>query len=125
MSSFSPSRSRRIAAASVLTVIVVAVGVLVLVLSVSLPEAWWPRTGRAFAAEDRSARHDPCGPIVGPAKEYCKRGTAASAFAGRHDASGTAGWRLVPAGAGLAALVMWRGRTAAGQGRTAVQRGRD
>jgi hypothetical protein len=118
MSSFSPSRSRRIAAAaSVLTVIVVAVGVLVLVLSVSLPEAWWPRTGQAFAAEDHPARHDPCGPIVGPAKEYCKRGTAASASAsaGHHDASGTARWRLVPAAAGLAALVLWRGRTAAGR----------
>lgn len=124
MSSFSPSRSRHLAAAaSVLTVIVVALGVLVWVLSVSLPEAWWPRTGQAFAAEERSVRHDPCGPIVGPAKEYCKRGTAASAR--HHDASRTARWRLVPAGAGLAALVMWRGRTAAGQGRTAVQRGRD
>ncbi|MEW2078111.1 MULTISPECIES: hypothetical protein [unclassified Streptomyces] len=118
MSSFSPSRSRRIAtAASVLTVIVMAVGVLVLVLSVSLPEAWWPRTGQAFAAEDHPARHDPCGPIVGPAKEYCKRGTAASASAGHHEASGTAWWRLVPAGAGLAALVLWRGRNTAGRGR--------
>ncbi|MFF1276973.1 hypothetical protein ACFVZC_26720 [Streptomyces marokkonensis] len=126
MSSFSPNRSRRIAAtARVLTVIAVAVGVLVWVLSVSLPEAWWPRTGQAFAAEDRSARHDPCGPIVGPAKKYCKRGTAASTFAGHHDASETARWRLVPAAAGLAALLMWRARTAAGQGRTAVQRGRD
>ncbi|CAL9671052.1 hypothetical protein SUDANB15_07401 (plasmid) [Streptomyces sp. enrichment culture] len=114
MSSFSPSRSRRIAtAASVLTVIAVAVGVLVLVLSVSLPEAWWPRTGQAFTAEDHPAWHNPCGPIVGPAKEYCKRGTEASAFAGHHDASEAAGWRLVPAGAGLAALVLWRGRTAA------------
>lgn len=114
MSSFSPSRSRRpAAAASLLTVIVVAAGVLVLVLSVSLPEAWWPRTGQAFAAEDRSVRRDPCGLIVGPAKEYCERGTAASA--GHHDASGTAGWRLMPAAAGLAALVLWRGRTAAGR----------
>ncbi|MGW4101901.1 hypothetical protein [Streptomyces sp. NPDC004976] len=117
MSSFSPSRAQRIATAtSVLTVTVMAAGVLVLVLSVSLPEAWWPRTGQAFAAEDRSARHDPCGPIVGPAKEYCKRGTAASAVAGDHDASETPGWKLVPAAAGLAALVLWRGRAAAGRG---------
>ncbi|CAL9676003.1 MULTISPECIES: hypothetical protein [Streptomyces] len=117
MSSFSLSRSRRIAAAaSVLTVIAVAVGVLVLVLSVSLPEAWWPRTGQAFTAEDHPARHNPCGPIVGPAKEYCKRGTEASASAGHHDTSGTVGWRLVPAAAGLAALVLWRGRNTAGRG---------
>ena len=119
MSVFSPSRSRRIAgAASVLAVIVMAAGVLVLVLSVSLPEAWWPRTGQAFAAEDRSGRHDPCGPIVGPAKEYCKRGTmtSVSAFAGRHEASGTVWWRLVPAGAGVAALVIRRGRTSVRRG---------
>ncbi|WP_431994920.1 hypothetical protein [Streptomyces griseoflavus] len=116
MRPFSPSRARRIATVtSVLTVIAVAAGVVVLVLSVSLPEAWWPRTGQAFAAEDRSARYGPCGPIVGPAKEYCKRGTAASAVAGDHDASETAGWKLVPAAAGLAALVLW-GRTAAGRG---------
>ncbi|MGW5511591.1 hypothetical protein ACWEV9_28080 [Streptomyces albogriseolus] len=117
MSSFSPSRSRRIAtAASVLTIIVVAVGVLVLVLSLSLPEAWWPRTGQAFAAEDRSARRDPCGLIAGPAKAYCERDSAVSASAGRHDVAGAV-WRAVPAGAGLAALVMWRGRTAPRRGR--------
>ncbi|KAF3470090.1 hypothetical protein [Streptomyces sp. Tu 3180] len=116
MSSFSPSRSRRTATASVLTVIVVAAGALVLVLSVSLPEAWWPRTGQAFATENRFARHDPCGPIVGPAKEYCKRGStvsaSASASAGRHDVAGAVS-RLVPAGAGLAALMIWRERTTA------------
>ncbi|QEU83402.1 hypothetical protein [Streptomyces viridosporus] len=120
MSSFSPSRSRRIAAtASVLTVIVVAVGVLVLVLSVSLPEAWWPRTGQAFAAEDRPApRQDPCEAIMGPGKAYCERGftVSVSASAGRHDVAGAVS-RLVPAGVGLASLVLWRGRTAGRRGR--------
>ncbi|MEU4013002.1 hypothetical protein AB0H30_31675 [Streptomyces pseudogriseolus] len=117
MSSFSPSRFRRIAAAaSLFTVIVVAAGVLVLVLSVSLPEAWWPRTGQAFAAEDRSVRRDPCGLIAGPAKAYCERDSAVSASAGRHDVAGAV-WRAVPAGAGLAALVIWRGRTAPRRGR--------
>ncbi|MFI8193992.1 hypothetical protein ACIF8T_35450 [Streptomyces sp. NPDC085946] len=117
MSSFSPSRSRRIAAAAgVLTVIAVTAGVLLVALSVSLPEAWWPRTGQAFAAEDHSAQDDPCGLIVGPAKEYCTQGSTLSASAGRRDAAGAL-WRLVPAGAGLAALVMWRGRSAAGRER--------
>ncbi|WP_369153728.1 hypothetical protein [Streptomyces sp. R17] len=117
MSSFSPSRFRRIAAAaSLFSVIVVAVGVLVLVLSVSLPEAWWPRTGEAFAAEDRSVRRDPCGLIAGPAMAYCERDSAVSASAGRHDVAGAV-WRAVPAGAGLAALVIWRGRTAPRRGR--------
>lgn len=124
MSSFSPSRSRRtVTTTGLLTVIVSAAGVLVLVLSVSLPQAWWPSTGQAFTADTQPApRQDPCRPIVGPAKEYCKRGTMASASAGHHDASGTAWWRLVPAIAGLAALVLWRGRTA-GRGQTAGRRG--
>jgi hypothetical protein len=117
MISSSWDRSRRIrAAASVLTVIAVAVGVLVLAVGMSVPETWWPHTGQAFAAAPRPAHEDPCDLIVGPAKAYCERGTVNSASAERHDAAGAA-WRLVPAGAGLAALVMWRRRSAAGQRR--------
>jgi len=117
MTSFAPARSRRLAAAaSALTAIAIAVGVLVLVLGASLPEVWWPRTGAAFAADTGPTHHNPCGAIVGPAKAYCERGTVNSASAEHHGATGAV-WRLVPAGAGLAALVVWRRRSAAGPGR--------
>ncbi|GAA1042293.1 hypothetical protein GCM10009566_43340 [Streptomyces murinus] len=112
MISTSWDRSRRIAAASsVLAVIVLAVGVLAVALSVGVPESWWPHTGQTFAAKAHGHR-DRCAPIVGRAKAYCERGSAASALG--HHPSGTA-WRLVPAGAGMAALVVWRGRRAAGR----------
>jgi hypothetical protein len=117
MTSHSWDRSRRLtAAASVLTVIALVVGVFVLAVGVGVPEAWWPRTGRAFANDARPAGQDPCTLIVGPAKGYCERGTAATASAEHPDVAGAA-WRLVPAGAGLAALVVWRLRSAAGQRR--------
>lgn len=119
-SSFSPARSRRLAAvASMLTVIAVAAAVLTLLVGASLPESWWPRTGAAFAAErasDSAPRQDPCDLIVGPAKEYCERGTTTSASISPPAAGGQdfadAAWRLVPASAGLAALVIWRRRSA-------------
>ncbi|WEP00751.1 hypothetical protein A6P39_041995 (plasmid) [Streptomyces sp. FXJ1.172] len=116
MTSSSWDRSRRIAAASsVLAVITVAAGVLVLALSVGVPEAWWPHTGQAFAADSHAGHRDPCAPIVGRAKAYCERCAAASASSGHHHAG--AAWRLVPAGAGVAALVVWRRRRAAGRRR--------
>ncbi|MFF3876729.1 hypothetical protein [Streptomyces sp. NPDC001978] len=117
MISSSWDRSRRIsAAAGVLTAIAVAVGVLILALGVSVPEPWWPHTGQAFAAGARPTHQDPCDLIVGPAKAYCERGTVNSAAAQHHNAAGAA-WRLVPAGAGLGALIVWRRRSTAGQRR--------
>jgi hypothetical protein len=117
MTSHSRDRSRRLAAAaSVLTVIALALGVLVLAVGVGVPEAWWPHTGQAFAADARPADQDPCALIVGPAKDYCERGTTTAASAEQAGVAGAA-WRLVPAGAGLAALVVWRRRSAAGQRR--------
>ncbi|MGC0334939.1 hypothetical protein RKD23_008016 [Streptomyces sp. SAI-170] len=110
-------RTRRLAAAaSVVTVIAVVVGVLVLAVEVGFPQAWWPHTGQAFAAEARPAGQDPCEAIVGPARDYCERGTRAAASAEEPGVAGAA-WRLVPAGAGLAALVLWRIRSPAGQRR--------
>jgi hypothetical protein len=110
-------RSRRLAAAaSVLTVIALALGVLVLAVGVGVPQSWWPHTGQAFAADARPADQDPCALIVGPAKDYCERGTTTTASAEQPGIAGAA-WRLVPAGAGLAALVVWRLRSAAGQRR--------
>jgi hypothetical protein len=112
MASFSPSLPRRIAAATtVLTVIAVAAGVLVVALSIGVPEAWWPHTGQAFATDTHTAHHDPCARTVEPAHAYCERGTKTAAATAHHDAAGAA-WRLGTAGAGVAALVVWRRRSA-------------
>ncbi|MGP4009974.1 hypothetical protein [Streptomyces sp. 4N124] len=120
-SSFSSSRSRRIAAvAGALIVIVLPAVLLALALGAGVPQAWWPRTGQAFAAESHSAsaRQDPCDLIKGPAKEYCERGTSPTTSsaheAPRDDAS--AAWMLIPPAAGLAAVVVWR-RRGTGHGR--------
>lgn len=111
MTTLSWDRSKRVAAAvSVLTVI----AAVVLALGVSVPQGWWPHTGQAFASD--AAHRDPCALIVGPAKAYCERGAAANTSAGHPDVAGGA-WRLVPAGAGVGALVVWRLRGAAGQRR--------
>lgn len=108
-------RSRRVAAAaSVLTVIAVVAAAVVLALGVGVPEAWWPQTVQAFAAD--AAHRDPCALIVGPAKAYCERGAASSASGGQQDVASGA-WRLGTAGAGVGALVVWRLRSAAGQRR--------
>ena len=117
MISSSWDRARRIsAAASVLMVIAVAVGVLILILGMSVPGTWWPHTGQAFAADARTAHSDPCALIVGPAEAYCERGTTHAASA-EHLRGAPTAWRLVPAGAGVAALVLWRRRSATGQRR--------
>ncbi|MGW3099876.1 hypothetical protein ACWDCC_41285 [Streptomyces sp. NPDC001102] len=117
MTTSSWNRARRVAAAaSVLTVLAVVAGAVVLVLGVGVPDGWWPHTGQAFAADARTAQHDPCALIVGPAKAYCERGSTTTASAERRDAAGAA-WRLGTAGAGVAALVVWRLRSAAGQRR--------
>ncbi|MGW0770754.1 hypothetical protein [Streptomyces sp. NPDC002676] len=114
MTTSSWDRSRRVAAAaSVLTVITVVVAAVVLALGVGVPEAWWPHTGRAFAAD--GTHRDPCALIVGAAKAYCERGPRGSS-SGQHGVAGVA-WRLLPAGAGVAALAVWRLRNAAGQRR--------
>jgi len=112
MTSSSWDHSRRLAAAaSVFTVIAVVLGVLVMTVGAGVPEAWWPHTGQAFAADTRPADQDPCALIVGPAKDYCARGTTTTASAGHPSIAGAA-WRLVLAGAGVAALVVWRRRSA-------------
>ncbi|MEH0424699.1 hypothetical protein [Streptomyces sp. B21-083] len=120
MTSSSWERSRRLAAAaSVLTVIAVVLGVLVLAAGTDVPDGWWPRTGPAFTPGARPAAQDPCALIVGPAEDYCERGPTTTAFSASAEDPGMAGtgWQLVSAGAGLAAFVVWRLRSAAGQGR--------
>lgn len=114
MTTSSWSRSRRVAVAvSVLTVITVLVAVVVLALGVGVPQAWWPHTGQVFTSD---AHRDPCALIVGPAKAYCERGAANTTSPGHQGVAGGV-WRMVPAGAGVGALVVWRLRGAAGRRR--------
>ncbi|MGX1542569.1 hypothetical protein [Streptomyces adustus] len=108
-------RSRSVVAAGVFTVIAVAVFVVVPAVAAGVPDAWWPRTGQAFTASPATARHDSCARIVGPAKKYCEHGATTTA-SGRQDVGGGA-WRLLPAGAGAAAFVVWRLRRSAGRRR--------
>ncbi|MGW1966493.1 hypothetical protein ACWCPD_40285 [Streptomyces sp. NPDC001935] len=108
-------RSRRISAVvSAITVTGVVICAVILALGMVLPEAWWPRTGQAFAAGTRSAHHDRCALIIGPAKAYCERG-----ITGAEDGPGGAGaaWRLGSASAGAGALLLWRLRHASGRRR--------
>ncbi|MCZ4607377.1 hypothetical protein O3S80_27160 [Streptomyces sp. Lzd4kr] len=111
--------SRRIATRA--GVLAVAAAVLALVVGMGWPQSWRPGTGHVTTADARvrPAGQDPCELIVGPAKEYCERGTRSvknsSADEAPHGGSGTA-WMLIPPALGLTALLVWR-RRPAGQGR--------
>ncbi|MFE9454894.1 hypothetical protein [Streptomyces sp. NPDC006739] len=113
MTTSSWDRSRRVAAAVSVLIVIAVVAVVVLVLGAAVPQGWWPHTGQAFAAD--AAYQDPCALVVGPAKAYCERDATRSA-SGQHDVAGGA-WRLVPALAGVGALMVWRLRCSAGQRR--------
>lgn len=123
-SSFTSSRTRRVArTASALIVVALPAVLLALVIQAGVPQSWWPQTGQAFAADQShaaAARTDPCTLIAGPAKEYCERGhqATASSLAGEDARKGVgAAWMLIPPVAGLVALLMWLRRGAAGHGR--------
>ncbi|MFD7708592.1 hypothetical protein [Streptomyces sp. NPDC059786] len=117
MTASSWDRCRRVAVAgSVFTVIAVVTGALVLVCGLGVPDAWWPHTGEVFAVGTRPAGGDPCALIVGPSRAYCEHRATTTAAGAQRDVAGAA-WRLVPAGAGVAVLVVWRLRSAAGQRR--------
>ncbi|MGQ5654361.1 hypothetical protein ACWEOV_36355 [Streptomyces sp. NPDC004365] len=110
-------RSRRVIAATCgLTVIAIVAVAVVLMLGVGVPQAWWPHTGHAFAADTSPADNDPCGLIVGPATAYCERDASSPALTGQQTVAGDT-WQLVPVGAGVGALVVWRLRSTAGQRR--------
>ncbi|MFG2794796.1 hypothetical protein [Streptomyces sp. NPDC048419] len=119
MTPSSSGRARRlVAAASVLAVIALAVALLVLAAKSGLPKAWWPHTGRAFASDARAADQDPCDLITGPGKAYCERSASTNAqHTDREPDTVGAALRLVPAGAGVAALLVWRRHGASEQGR--------
>ncbi|GGX96476.1 hypothetical protein GCM10010515_73760 [Streptomyces fructofermentans] len=102
------------AAARVLAVAAVAVGVLALAAAWSTPDSWGPRARQVTGAGP--AHGDPCDLIVGPGRAYCERSPAPLGSGGRDAAAGVL--RLVlPAGAGLAGLLVWRRRSSLVQGR--------
>ncbi|MDH6604406.1 hypothetical protein M2164_000039 [Streptomyces sp. SAI-208] len=125
--SFRSCRTRRIArAAGTLIVLALPAVLMALVVGAGVPEAWWPHTGQAFAADDQppaeTARQAPCDLVVGPAEELCERAqhspAPSSAYTGEAShAAVRAAWMVVPPVAGLAAVVVWRCRGAAGHGR--------
>ncbi|MFE7028834.1 hypothetical protein ACFU9Y_00880 [Streptomyces sp. NPDC057621] len=107
---------RCLAAAGVLAVVAAALEVLVLTIGAGA-DAWWSHAGQTVAAAPRSQGQDPCDLIVGPARDYCERDASLTPPAGDLDVAGAV-WRLVPAGAGLTALLVGRRRNAgAGRGR--------
>ncbi|MFC8094671.1 hypothetical protein [Streptomyces sp. NPDC057301] len=100
---------------SILTVIALVAGVLVLAVGVGIPQTWWPHTGHAFATDTRPTNQDPCELIVGPAQDYCERGTTTThTHQARDD---RAVWRLVPAAASVGALAVWCRRRPTRRGR--------
>jgi hypothetical protein len=115
MTSFSPDRHRRVAAAA-LVVTAIAAAVLIMILGLRVPKVWWPHTGHAFATGTHAPHEDPCGLIVPPAKKYCERHATRSDSA-VDDGGATGAWRVLPPAAGLVALLIWWRRDTAGQRR--------
>ncbi|MFJ8158476.1 hypothetical protein [Streptomyces sp. NPDC094468] len=111
MTASSRSRARRRAsAAGILTVLglALAAGILALWAGGGIPQAWWPRTGKAFTADQGTTRHE-CALVVGPAKTYCE-GSAAHPDSDRHGVTGAV-WRLAAIAAGAGALTVLRLRS--------------
>ncbi|KUM97378.1 hypothetical protein AQI95_41920 [Streptomyces yokosukanensis] len=90
-----------------LVFLTVAGVVTVLLLSHGVPDVWWPHTGHAFSSPSGTAAHnDPCGLILGPAREYCRRGGNAA----RRGPTLHGLLRLAAAGLGIAVLLYLRRR---------------
>ncbi|MFE4687262.1 hypothetical protein ACFRNJ_41895 [Streptomyces sp. NPDC056721] len=79
---FSHPHPVRRATLTLVAVLAFTVAVLAVIWGPGVPDAWWPQTGNAFAAEHivpatpstaAAPESDPCDLIVGPAKAYCLR----------------------------------------------------
>ncbi|CCK24798.1 hypothetical protein BN159_0419 [Streptomyces davaonensis JCM 4913] len=117
MPSSSWDRTRLIrAAASFPTVLAVIAGVVILALGLGLPDSGWPPTGQAFTTGTHALDHEPCDLIAGPAKNHCAQASTTSTSANQPSSAGAA-WRLLPAGAAVTGLVVWRYRGATGRRR--------
>lgn len=75
------------ATASVVTVLATAANSVIRAVTAGMPEGW-PSRGRVLAAGSRTAHHDPCVWITGPAKACCERGTTISSAAEQRTAAG-------------------------------------
>jgi hypothetical protein len=106
------------ATVTLVAVLALTVAVLAVLWGPGVPNAWWPQTGNAFAAEHivpatpstaAAPESDPCDLIVGPAKAYCLRSDPHIP-----PAEGEFGWAgallLAPALLGLAVLLNRRRR---------------
>ncbi|NGO79518.1 hypothetical protein G6045_28265 [Streptomyces sp. YC504] len=83
-------------------------------VGLGVPDGWWPTAGQAFASSTPQASgnaDDPCALIVGPARDYCTRGALQSA-APAPEFTAVDAWMLLPPAAGIAALSVYRIRTA-------------
>ncbi|MFB7755090.1 hypothetical protein ACFC18_36655 [Streptomyces sp. NPDC056121] len=102
---------------TLLAVVALTIAVLAVLWGPGVPDAWWPQTGKAFAAGHTAhaaptaatPANDPCDLIVGPAKAYCQRSDPHIP-----PAEGEFGWAgallLAPALLGLAVLLNHRRR---------------
>ncbi|WP_326615155.1 hypothetical protein OG949_40425 (plasmid) [Streptomyces scopuliridis] len=91
-------------------------GVLAVLCGPGVPDAWWPKTGRAFSVDHAPAQpatttttsraSDACDLIVGPAKDYCQRPDAAAPTAAAGAGiTRTGAVLLVPVVLGIAVLL--------------------
>ncbi|MFD7444062.1 hypothetical protein [Streptomyces sp. NPDC059909] len=110
-------RTRRTArAAGAWLVLAVAAALLALAVGVGVPEAWWPRTGQAFAANSQQPQGDPCDLVPGPAKEYCVRDAGDASSAARAEPHASAVWVLLPTAALVGIALRRRGAVVQRQG---------
>ncbi|MGW2563397.1 hypothetical protein ACWCXB_30080 [Streptomyces sp. NPDC001514] len=93
---------------SALLVLAISIAVLVLAHGVSVPEAWWPRAGEAFAASTEPGHQDPCDLIKGPARTYCVSDSTTAAADGQPSGGSPANWTLIPPAVALIGITLWR-----------------
>lgn len=116
------SRARRLAAAASLIAMMAVLAVLLArLITAGLPEPWSPRPGPtslAHATASPVSHREGCDLIAGPARTYCEHDRLSPGLlAPRGQDVARAVWRLVPIGAGLAALIVWRRSRARTRGR--------
>lgn len=107
------SRARRLAAAASLIAMITVLAVLLArLITAGLPEPWSPRPGPtrpAHATASPAPHREGCDLIAGPARTYCERSPVSPGpLAPSGQDVARAVWRLVPIGAGVAALIVWR-----------------
>ncbi|MGW2027919.1 hypothetical protein [Streptomyces decoyicus] len=103
----------------VLVAVVLLIAALVAVgRAPSLPDAWWPKTGRAFTPTSQPAaghgpatvsRNDPCDLIVGAAHDYCRNGLPTPPVPAHRETSGSKDARTATGALAIGALAAGAG----------------